>query len=137
MKQKNIIFKFTTKYTDVAPDNKTIAPAVEVKFSKDPYNLVCCKETMIWVSAEFTKYMLTNFSEVTISYFNTGMRIELLPHQNADKEVIDLAGVKVEKMIAKIIEKLAAEREDFKGKPLLLDTDATSKWSTISVVDDI
>ena len=137
MKQKNIIFKFATKYTDVAPDNKTIAPAIAIKFSKDPYNIIRDKETMIWVSAEFTKYMLTNFNEVTISYFNNGMRIEFLPHQNADKEVIDLAGVKVEKMIAKIIEKLASEHDELKGKQLLLETDATNKWSTISIVDDI
>jgi hypothetical protein len=134
---RNKIFTFSTKYTVTSPNNSSIAKAIEIKFVKDPFGILKDKESLLEMQLYFTKQMLLNFNEVTLSYFDDGFRIELLPHQNASEDVIDIAGQTAEKFIAKAISEICKEKNLFTGLTFVADANAAGDYTTISVVEDI
>ena len=137
MLHRTKIFKFKTKYTTVAPDGETPANAIQIKFLNDPFGLFKEPKQLKIAQLEFTKLMLNNFSEVTISYFDNGFRIELLPHQNADEVTIDTCGITVEKFISKLVEFACKRLELFQNKKFVSDSDASGSITHVSVVEEI
>lgn len=137
MLHRTKIFKFKTTYTELAPDGKTPAKAIQIRFMKDPFGLFKQADQLKFAQIDFTKLMLDNFSEVTISYFENGFRVELLPHQNADEVTIDMCGIQAEKFISKIVEAACTRLDMFSNKKFVADSDASGSITYVSVVEEI
>jgi hypothetical protein len=137
MLHRTKIFKFKTTYTELAPDGKTPAKAIQIRFLKDPFGLFKQAEQLKLAQLDFTSLMLNNFSEVTISFFENGFRVELLPHQNADAVTVDTCGIQVEKFVSRLVEAACARLDLFKNKKFVADSDASGSVTCVSIVEEI
>ena len=108
MKITQHIFKFSIKETKVAPDGKTPAHAISIKVLEDPLELFNFQNSLFQTT--FTELFLKEFNEVTLSYLDKGIRIELLPHQNADKATITFTIPKTNKIINNVVEQVFREK---------------------------
>lgn len=135
MLHRTRIFKYTTKFTTRAPNQKDEAWAIQIQFLKDPKGIFKTKETRHEAAMLFTDAMLSQFSEVTLSYFENGYRVELLPYQNRDINTIQNAGETIEKIIASIIEKVCISKGWYEGQQFVADSDASGSFTTVSVVE--
>lgn len=137
MLHRNRIFKFKTKFVTKAPDGKSEAYAIQIRFVNDPLGILKDPDETKMLQLEYTAKMLENFREVTISYFKNGLRVELLPHQNIDGATIDHCGRESEKYIAKCIENACIRQGRFKGYKFVADSDCAGSVTTVSVVKDV
>ena len=108
MKITQHIFKFLIKETKVAPDGKTPAHAISIKVLEDPLELFNFQNSLFQTT--FTELFLKEFNEVTLSYLDNGIRIELLPYQNADKATITFTIPKTNKIINNVVEQVFREK---------------------------
>lgn len=123
MTQKNSFFKFTTK---LIQENQ-----IEIKIVSDPLN--------IWNN--YSRIIYAIVAKRAIEYYgelDAGFRVEGIAISKPKGINIGFMGSEIERIMAKVIEKVILEKmPEFRNKQLVADTSSSGSITILSTVDNI